>query len=107
MFYNIFMLNEKLKKLRKNKRKSQKQIADMLGITQTAYSRYEVGISEPNIETLLKLADYFNVDLDYLMRNDETKSNENNIDNELQPNQIITIGRSGKKEIYELDEEDK
>ena len=94
------MLNEKLRKLRKDKKKNQKQIADFLNIAQTTYSAYEVGNVQPSFETLKKLADYYNVSISYLL---EEKNNET----ELQPNQIITIGRSGKKEIYELDEEDK
>ena len=38
-----------------------------LCITQHGYSNYEIGKTEPKIETLCKLADYFNVSLDYLV----------------------------------------
>lgn len=53
--------------LRKAKKVTQKEMADFLKTTQTTYSRYELGTREPDIETLLKLADYFGVSVDYLL----------------------------------------
>lgn len=55
-----------LVELRNSKDLSQRQIAKDLGITDKAYWSYENGRTEPNIETLIKLADYFDVSLDYL-----------------------------------------
>lgn len=60
------MLSEKLKKLREEKERSQKDIADYLGISASAYGFYEQGQREPDIEKLAKLADYFGVSIDYL-----------------------------------------
>ncbi len=42
-------------------------MADFLGITRQAYSKYENGQSEPDIETINKLADFFDVTTDYLL----------------------------------------
>ncbi len=56
-----------LKKLRKQCGKTQKEIADLLGITTVGYNGYETQKREPNIKTLIKLADYYNVSLDYLV----------------------------------------
>lgn len=56
----------KLKELRLNIKKSQLDIAKELGISQQNFCRYENGQNEPDIETLIKLADYFDVSLDYL-----------------------------------------
>jgi transcriptional regulator with XRE-family HTH domain len=56
-----------LKELRKNNKMTQQQLADKLHISQRAYAHYEKGEAEPNIETLLRLAELFNVSLDYLM----------------------------------------
>lgn len=51
---------------------SQEKIAQKLGISQRAYSNYETGTREPDIETMIKLADYFGVTIDYLFgRSDE------------------------------------
>lgn len=55
-----------LKELRLKKDETQKQIADKLGITQFTYCNYEKGKTEPDINLLIKLADYYDVSLDYL-----------------------------------------
>lgn len=60
----------RLKELRKQKKVNQTEIAKYLNTTQVTYGRYELETSEPNIETLTKLADYYNVSLDYLVGRD-------------------------------------
>lgn len=55
-----------LVKLRKENKKSQQDIAKLLNITQASYSRYENNQSEPDLNTLIKLADFYGVSLDYL-----------------------------------------
>lgn len=42
-------------------------MAEKLGITQPSYIRYENGTSEPKLETLVKIADIFDVSVDYLL----------------------------------------
>ena len=54
----------KLKELRG--KKTQLQVANDLNISIKNLSNYEVERTEPDIETLIKLADYFDVSLDYL-----------------------------------------
>jgi len=58
---------ERLKMLRIEKSITQKAIAEYLGIQETSYQHYEYGKRTPNQETTIKLADYFNVSLDYLV----------------------------------------
>ena len=58
---------EKLKAARKNAGYNQQQIEDILGINRTTLSRYESGQREPDIETLGKLADFYEVSLDWLV----------------------------------------
>lgn len=53
--------------LRKENKKNQQDIADMLNVARSTYNAYELGKNEPNIETLVKLADYYNVSLDFLI----------------------------------------
>lgn len=53
--------------IKKGKKNTQKEIVDFLKTTQTTYARYENGTRQPDIETLCKLADYFNVSVDYLL----------------------------------------
>ncbi len=62
-----YNLAENLYMLRTEKGKTQKEIADYLGIKQAAYSKYEVGETEPKITTLVKMARYFETDLNSLV----------------------------------------
>lgn len=63
-------ISENLQILRNKIGKSQFLIASELNIAQPTYSSYETGTREPNIETLIKLADFYNVSLDKLIRKD-------------------------------------
>ena len=60
-------MEERLIELRKSVKKTQRELAQYLEITPTSYNRYENGDAEPNIERLIKLADYYHVTLDYLV----------------------------------------
>ena len=58
---------ERLKSLRTSKKVTQKTMAEYLSMGEQAYQKYEYGKREPNHETTIRLADFFNVSLDYLM----------------------------------------
>lgn len=64
---------ERLKELRKERGLYQKDIANYLGVDRTTYVKYETGASEPDTVTLSKLADFFNVSLDYLVGRDDVE----------------------------------
>ena len=55
-----------IRNLREDADKTQQEIADFLGTSQTMYARYERGANEMPIHHLIKLAQYYNVSLDYL-----------------------------------------
>lgn len=64
----------RLKELRKAKGISQLKLALDLNMNQNSISRYESGVREADYTTLIKLADYFNVSIDYLLeRTDNPK----------------------------------
>ena len=66
----------RLKELRKKKGVSQLKLATDLNTTQNTISRYETGEREPGINELIKIADYFNVSVDYLIgRTENPKMN--------------------------------
>lgn len=66
----------RLKELRKKKGLSQLRMATDLNTTQNTISRYETGEREPGIDELIKIADYFNVSVDYLIgRTENPKMN--------------------------------
>ena len=58
---------DRLKILREKRGMSQQHLADELGISRSAVGNYELGSREPDLETLELIADYFNVDMDYLI----------------------------------------
>lgn len=64
------MFNEKLRRLREYQELSQADVSLKLGMPKSTYSRYETGASEPNFETLKKMANFFDVSIDYLLEND-------------------------------------
>ena len=57
----------RLKEIRSSKGISQLKIAMDLNMNQNTISRYETGEHEPGINELIKIADYFNVSIDYLL----------------------------------------
>ncbi|MBQ8056875.1 MAG: helix-turn-helix transcriptional regulator [Ruminococcus sp.] len=66
------MYFRRLRDLREDSDKKQSDIAEILGIAQTVYSRYERGYQTIPVEHLLKLADFYEVSTDYILgRTDE------------------------------------
>ena len=65
------MLGEKIKIYRENKNMTQNEIAEVLGVKPATVSKYESGTLEPNIESLKKLAEIFNVSIDELIKEDD------------------------------------
>ena len=70
-------LGERLKALRKEHRYTQEFLADYLNVTRPAIGNYEKGINEPPLQTLVKLADLYQVSLDWLAGRTNVKYNFN------------------------------
>ena len=66
MRYEILKF-ENIRNLRLDNSYTQKQIAQMLGISQNTYSQYEIGVLNYPIDVLIKLADLYQVSVDYLL----------------------------------------
>lgn len=66
----------KLKELRKEHKLSMKELGKILGLSESTISLYEAGKREPDIKTLIKMADYFDVSVDILLGRDETNKEE-------------------------------
>ena len=56
----------KIRELREDKDKGQKEIAALIKTSQTQYSRWERGEREIPLHIMLRLADYYNVSMDYI-----------------------------------------
>ena len=67
------MIFKNIRNLREDNDKTQKELAEYLNIKQTTYSKYEIGKINIPIEMLIKLADFYDVSLDYLTGRDSKK----------------------------------
>lgn len=63
----MITLSDRLKELRKSNNLTQEELGKVLGVGKTTISMYENANSTPNDEIKIKIADYFNVTLDYLL----------------------------------------
>ena len=67
----------RIRHLREDSDKTQSQIAKVLGVSQNTYSDYELGKINIPVDIMIKIADYYNVSLDYLVgRTSEKKINK-------------------------------
>ena len=64
----------RLKELRKQKGISQLKLAMELNTNQNTISRYETGEREPGINELIRIADYFDVSIDYLLERTDIRN---------------------------------
>lgn len=60
------MLGQRLRVLRQSHRKTQSEIAELLNLSRSAYALYEAGKRQLNYDSLVLLADFYHVSLDYL-----------------------------------------
>ena len=73
------MIGDRLKKLRQQKKLTQTEFANKIGISRGTYAHYEINKRQPDYETLIKIASFFNVSTDFLLgvtdnpQRDETK----------------------------------
>jgi len=77
-------LSENLKRIRKEHNLSQEDLADKLGVSRQSVSKWESGISYPEMDKMLKLCELFNLNIDELLNQDikkinETKQSKNNL----------------------------
>lgn len=61
------MIGKQLRELRKNHSMTQMQLASLLNTAKSTISQYENNINEPDLETLIRIADFFEVTLDELV----------------------------------------
>ncbi len=57
----------RLKEIRLRKGYTQKNVADYLQVSVNVYSRYELEKRQPSIDSLVKMADFFDVSIDYML----------------------------------------
>lgn len=67
-------LGERLRKLRTEKRLTQGQVADRLGLTKSVVSAYETGLRSPSYDVLIRLCGMLGVTADYLLGMDQSRA---------------------------------
>ncbi len=65
-------IGKNIRKIRMSKKLTQTEFAELFDLKRTAVGSYEEGRAEPKIDTLIKIADYFNLTLDQLLRKELT-----------------------------------
>lgn len=68
------MVFENIRNLREDNDKVQIELAEYLNVKQTTYSKYELGKINVPVEVLIKLADYYDVTIDYLVGRSKEKN---------------------------------
>ena len=85
-------LGQRLFKLRKSRKLTQTQIADLFCLTQASINKYEHGSATPSIETLRRYADYFDVSMDYIFaRTDNPQGKPNESNNYALPHNVLSL----------------
>lgn len=75
-------IGDKLSKLRKENNYTQEQLADALGVSRQAISKWESNITYPETNKLIRISELFNCSLDYLLKDSEDSDRNNVANNE-------------------------
>ena len=94
---------ERLKQLRTVAGMTQQDVARLLGVDRTTYVKYENGNSDPSTATLVRLADYFGVSVDYLIGKKEKAPTQEGERKRI--NTITIAGRDGSYIVKQLTDE--
>lgn len=94
---------ERLKQLRTAAGMTQQDVARLLGVDRTTYVKYENGNSDPSTATLVRLADYFGVSVDYLIGQKEKAPTQEGERKKI--NTITIAGRDGSYIVKQLTDE--
>ena len=88
---------ERLRRLRKDRDITQGQLAAEIGVVASAVGKYErLPDSYPSVEALVKIADYFDVSTDYLLRGKQpVVSAENNVSGHLTNSSVVQANHGG------------
>ena len=97
--YMNLKIGEKIRTLRLQQKMTQEQLADRLGVSYQSISRWENGITYPDIEFLPSIANYFSVSLDFLMGQDDAEKRKS-INEQIK--KIHTMDENDEDELIEL-----
>ena len=98
------MITEIIKRLRSERNISQQELAQRIDSNQRQVSKWENGVIEPNLESLIKLADYFEVSTDYLLgRSNDVGVIETNANlTQFQSNLIAVVSKLSRDDQFQV-----
>jgi len=85
------MTKLRIKQLRKEYKLTQKEFADLFNLDDSTISLYENGKREPTYDIIVKIADYFNVSIDWLLERVDSK-NLVFVESDYIPKELLNIG---------------
>lgn len=99
------MLGDKIKSLRKKEGLTQQALASAIGVSRSAIGMLEKNLQGIGNETLIKLADFFNVSVDYLLKNEDIEENKmyTNKNENLTEKEKLDIEKEAQKMIDNID----
>ena len=100
-------LDQKLSDLRIEKGLKQKEVADAINVSKSSVGNYESGANFPDYDVLVRFANFYNVNIDWLLDNTSTRKSWADVDKEIElpDNQSITLRSLAELiEILDLDE---
>ena len=102
-------LADRIQQLRKRKGISQEELADRIGVSRQAVSKWESGQTSPDLEKIVLLSDYFEVTTDYLLKGTQIASSqrvrpewENSASEDGQPNVRKSDARKLDAQIFTM-----
>lgn len=93
-------LGDKLSKKRKEKNLTQEQLADILGVSRQAISKWESDLAYPETDKLIRISELFDCSLDYLLKDTEETENTQNINGFSLPLKALFHERKSEKTIH-------
>ena len=103
MYYDIVKSGERINGLRTARRMTRQQLAEHIGLLVDALRKIEAGVNGAKIDTLVSIADVFEVSLDYLVSGSERKTDTDSLLAGLKENEIqLSFWLFGKNFIIQI-----
>ncbi len=90
-------LGDRLKQLREEKKLTRDDLAGKLNVSYSAVSKYETNVRFPDKETLIRLADFFDVSIDYLLCRSNIRETAEKLLNSSAGNFVVSASRDAYK----------
>lgn len=97
-------ISEKIQQLRKSNGLSQEQLAEQLNVSRQAISKWESGVSFPDIEKIVLISELFSVSTDYLLKGNNTMEHNENEPPCVQVSKKLYIVDSNKRKLSGFEE---